>query len=152
MNSLHDLKRSDVWKTKLFDIPIKIVRWDGFQSSTCRNAPQNNWNYYCYLLESKIRKDLFESSWLEDKIMDWGITHDYYSPAFSVDIYWHGGVTWYQKFPNIPGYRMIEIGCDFQHLFDQERGFEYNLEEVFIECRRTAEELSKMFLINGQNN
>ena len=152
MHTIKDLNESTQWKATLHNVHCRIHRWLNSSHTRYPTEPKFNWNYYITLIERDIKPELWPAIWLEDRVADWGITHDYYSSPISSEIYWHGGVTWYQKFPSIPGRNVIEVGCDFAHLYDYERGCDYTLEEVFAECVRTAQEVSDFFLaVKPQN-
>jgi len=150
MNTISDLVESTNWKAQLHGIHCEIVRWPNPARKRYHDELEWNWNYYCLLLERETKPELWPAVWLEDKMVDWGITHDYYAAPFSAEIDWHGGVTFYQKYPNIEGRRMVKIGCDYAHLCDYERGYDYTLEEVFADCLNTAKQLSEIFLLENK--
>lgn len=71
-------------------------------------------------------------------------------PEFS----WHGGATFaeiHQHVDKFTGeyYNVLEVGCDYAHLFDRERGYPYNLDIVKVNAMRVIEELHAQF---PQNN
>jgi len=83
--------------------------------------PSGNWNCYLYFRESACVN--FRSIWLPDKRVRIApdcperITHDYYGCPLA-DIDFHGGITYYRKSGYSRGHRSVEVGCDYQHLYD----------------------------------
>lgn len=116
--------------------------------------PLNNgkgcWNYYVYLHERKLTN--FSDFWLNPTIKEFsagGTKYLYYdydsSPLSSID--WHGGVTFWEGHNLlIPGQRTIQIGCDYSHLFDAERGYDYELSDVLSDCLRTIEQIHPLLI------
>lgn len=133
-----------VWYLDHRDIRIKIVSWRHKDPSGYfrQRSPSGNWNYYVYLPEHRCPN--FGALWLEDEVKSvtpnsrgW-ITHDYYgSPLGDVDM--HGGITFYAKHGYTFGFRVVEIGCDYSHLFDDGRS--YTVEGVAAEALATVEDL-----------
>jgi len=81
------------------------------------------WCWYLYLVEAQMSKQLFRTLWLPPEQQTWGINYDYYDCELINQIDFHGDCTYYKKlggFDNIP--RIIEVGCDYNHLRDTERG------------------------------
>jgi hypothetical protein len=141
IKELPKLSHSDIWKGSYKGLDFKIQRWSNKYKDS--HSFEYNWNYYIYFREATTKD--FELNWLEDKVVTWGITHDYYNtPIAQGD--WHGGVTFYQKHVNIPSRRVVEFGCDFMHLWDMERGMEYSLDEVFRECLETIDSLEHLII------
>lgn len=125
---------------------FKIARW-GLERGEflAMNDGRCCWNYYVYLHELALSN--FNDFWLEPEVKEFSVvgtkyvSYDYYSsPLSHVD--WHGGVTFWEGHNLlIPGQRAIEIGCDYSHIFDQERGYDYELAEVLSDCLRTIKQI-----------
>lgn len=144
----------DVWTSNLDDkLFIEIVHWgvdredSNFQSL---NYGKGCWNYYITLFEHDLPPELFKALWLEDEKIRFcpespeRITHDYMRASFN-NVNWHGGVTYYNKLGQVEGHRGVKIGCDYSHLFDAERGYDYNLEEVIADALETAKQLKELY-------
>ena len=149
-----DLNKS--WTFKHKGLYCKISHWgveraNNFESL---NDGKGIWNYYVTLPEH-ILGDKFAAVWLEDKKIQFSvnsperITHDYYGHPFS-EVDWHGGITYYAKHGQLEGHRSVELGCDYSHLYDMERGYDYTLDDVYADCCRTAEELAAIYLTKEQ--
>jgi len=141
-----ELEVSEIWKGTHKRLAFHIQRWWTCDYSFSDRSDMKHvpiWNYYVYIPE-QLALD-FPSLWLEDQLKDWGITHDYYKPAFN-EADWHGGVTYYKKYDNIPGRRVVEIGCDFNHLYDQDRREHYTIESVARECFTTINQLQSLLI------
>lgn len=125
---------------------FEIARW-GLERGEfpAMNNGHGCWNYYVYLHERALSN--FNDFWLEPEVKEFSIggtkyiSYDYYSsPLNNID--WHGGITFWEGHNLlIPGQRAIQIGCDYSHLFDQERGYDYELTDVLSDCLRTIEQI-----------
>ncbi len=129
-------KMQDVWRGTYREIGYKVSLHGKGEEHTL--AGEGTWCFYIYLVEKNMVN--FPAIWLEDKIYKWKpeaygyISHDYYcEPLNSLEF--HGGITFYQKHGHTEGYRYVELGCDYNHLWDQERGFGYNIEEVLLDVK-----------------
>lgn len=122
--SLHDQR---VWLGQHRGIGFKIVSWA--LAGTENHWPSGAWNFYLYLPENKCHN--FEALWLPDKIYRWKpeadgrIQHDYYE-SLVVKIDLHGGITYYDKHGHTEGFRCVEVGCDYQHLYDEGHTYDEN--------------------------
>jgi hypothetical protein len=146
---LPPLRRKDVWNFDLDrKIFVEIVHWGvdcGDASTKPRNNGKGTWNYYITLWERHLPPDIFKSIWLENMETNWGsVTHDYDCASFS-QVNWHGGTTFYDKLGQVEGHRGVKIGCDYEHPFDAERGFDYSLEDVALEALETATQLKALY-------
>lgn len=113
------------------------------------NDGKGIWCYYVIIPESSIPEH-FQPLWLEPRLVKLSdesrgfVTYNYEDlPPAKVD--WHGGVTFYAKHGELPGHRSIELGCDFNHLFDYEAGLSYNLETVAIKALKTLNQIANLY-------
>jgi hypothetical protein len=128
------------------NIAFEIARWGvERESHAALNHGRGCWNYYIYLRERQLEN--FNDFWLEPEVKEFSpggtkyVSYDYYSSPFS-NISWHGGVTfWEGGNLLLPGYRYIKLGCDYSHLYDAERGYGYELSEVYEDLLQTIDEL-----------
>jgi hypothetical protein len=144
--TITDLSTKHTYTGEHLGLTFEIARW-GVERG--KFPPMNNgkgcWNYYVYLHERKLAN--FNDFWLEPEVKEFSpggakyVRYDYYfSPLSSVD--WHGGVTFWEGHNLLlPGQRAIQIGCDYSHLFDQERGYDYELTDVLSDCLHTIEQI-----------
>lgn len=79
------------------------------------------WTYYVYIHEDLVQD--FDSLWLPPKLSEiregrkpW-LSYAY-EDTWVANLPWHGGVTFYSKHGELPGYRCVEFGCDYAHLWD----------------------------------
>lgn len=106
--------------------------------------PLDKWTHYLWLrLDDQLPKEKADSFWLkprEERFRPNGrpwITYDYYdSPVGKIEF--HGGCTWFSKesTEDEPS-RVIKIGCDYQHIWDEGRhhtvGYIYEQVQVSID-------------------
>jgi hypothetical protein len=144
----------DVWNLNLESkVFIEIVHW-GIDREHESFRPLNNdkgvWNYYITLWESLMPEGSFEPLWLEDKQTKFSeqgkehITHDYMQQPFA-DVDWHGGITFYKKEGQIKGHRGIKLGCDYCHIWDAERGYNYTIDDVVSDALHTAKQIKELY-------
>ncbi len=100
------------------------------------------WCSYLYLYERWIPKAVFESIWLPHRVVKMApesygfVTYDYEgSPLGAIEM--HGGITYYRKHGEVEGHRCVQIGCDYNHLWDQD--IDYQIEEVAHEAVESAD-------------
>ena len=64
---------------------------------------------------------LFDSLWLPPQEKSWGITYKYEACDLIDEIEFHCGCSYYEKHGGFDGFpRTVEVGCDYQHLYDIE--------------------------------
>lgn len=134
--------------------PEKNTRWsgqfNGVQFEIQNFNPYNSkdfWTFYLYISIDKIPKENNpESFWLPPEKDDRGhIRYDYYKHQILGEIEWHCGMTFYSKeagFDESP--RIIKVGCDFQHYWDE--GRDYDLEDVYAEAVEAAKSFRRLVL------
>jgi hypothetical protein len=63
------------------------------------------------------------------------------SPLGNVEM--HGGITFYARHIADNGDRLVEIGCDYNHSWDD--GRDYKIEHVIMEARATVDDVINRF-------
>lgn len=133
-------ERQDCYRGSYRGIGYKILR----HAIGMAHTPESKgiWNYYVYIPEKK--SPIFASLWLpSEKRKDFNfVTHDYYAAFGQVNF--HGGITFYAKHGEVEGHRVVEVGCDYNHYWDQERGYSASLEEVTQDCLATIDHLFEL--------
>lgn len=111
--------------------------------------PFGCWCFYLFLHEPVCPN--FEQLWLPDVVRPslsgkgrGHVLNDYDVDPF-MQIEMHGGITWYEKHGYTPGFRSVEIGCDFQHADDI--GRQYTLDEVLKAACRAVDSCYELGLI-----
>lgn len=131
------LKKQTGWRGTHKGVPFEVMNW-GFDGSSINDK----WNYYLYLLERNCVD--FEKLWLPGTVVQFSesspkrVTYDYY-PAFGA-VEMHGGITYYEKQGELV-HRVVKIGCDFAHLYDEFAG--WDLESVVDDMRVAIDSLYK---------
>lgn len=137
---------STVWQGDHLGFHYKISHW-GLENIHL-NEGKGVWNYYVFLYESRIPD--FQSLWLEPELIKITpestgyVTYKYYDLA-PAQLSWHGGVTYYAKHGELVGYRSIELGCDYSHLWDHENDFATTLDDVLYDVEQTCKELNVLY-------
>lgn len=134
------LSKSKVWHGRHRDVGFKISLSGEGEDSFMDGL--GTWCFYVFIAEDAAAN--FPALWLADEIHRWKpeakgrITHDYCS--ITGDMEFHGGCTFYQKHGHTDGYRYVEMGCDYAHLWDRERGG-YVLEEILYDAKKCIDSL-----------
>ncbi len=104
------------------------------------------WCYYVIINEEMVG-EAFAEFWLPPQLVEgFGgnktrISYDYLSASF-VQVDWHCGVTYYEKYGGIDGERRyVKIGCDFAHYWDE--GHQYDFSYVQHEAEETIYQLKQ---------
>jgi hypothetical protein len=143
-------EHQDVWRGSYRNVPYKIAHWGKTHGYT--PGGDGIWNYYVYINESAAVD--FPKLWLPDQLKRFTevsperVSHDYYGEGFPfIDM--HGGITFYAKHGHSEGHRCVEVGCDYSHLWDHERGGGYCVEDIFYDVRRTIDQLYADGIVKG---
>jgi len=127
-------------------LSFEIARWGvERESHEALNNGKGCWNYYIYLSERSVEN--FKDFWIEPEVKEFSIggtkylSYDYYNSPLS-NIFWHGGVTfWEGGNPQLLGQRYIKVGCDYSHAWDADRGYDYELSDIYAEVMQTIDEM-----------
>jgi hypothetical protein len=108
------------------------------------NHPDENYKFTYYIsldLERFQDKEFADSLWLTATETGIGKQKRYkYSDIdFFNEIHFHGGITWYSKLFSLNDDRIIKIGCDYNHSFDQWNF--YDLDDVLNDVRKTIDDI-----------
>lgn len=150
------LDKKTVWKFQYKNLWAEIAHWGIERQHNFKplNDGKGCWNYYVYVPEHLIEdKELFRKLWLPEKLTKFTpesserVSYDYYEcPLANID--WHGGITYYSKEGfDIDGHRVVKGGCDYSHLWDSERGYDYTLEEVIQDAKNTIDDIVLQFKV-----
>lgn len=124
-------------------------------------SPKGTWCYYIYItsetFENPEHFSLFNK---EPEIVEvYGGTRERYNYMDVPDCGFHGGITWYdrQHYLDRNGNKQIllEIGCDYAHIWDREGGYWQGLDDVREDATRLIEKIIKLYpvkLINEATN
>jgi len=97
--------------------------------------------YYIYLPIDKLKdRELAERLWI--KAEPFGLEKmacNYLDNEFLRSLNFHCGITFYRKLYADNDTRIIEIGCDYNHYWDKEQG--YNLNDVLSDVKSTIDDL-----------
>jgi len=132
------MKKNTTWKDRYRGIDFSVSNWQLESTGDC-------WAYYIFLVLDQLPEDVRERFWLEPEPTEWKsmpIRYDYYSEPLISELDWHGGCTWYSKEGFEGNRRVVKIGCDYQHYWDE--GRHYNLDFVADEARHTIDTLHEL--------
>lgn len=112
------------------------------------------WCYYLHLLENMFqRAEDFALFNREPEVTEYaGSKREHYDYYSIPDLEFHGGVTFYSKdgFMDRDGNRFtaLKIGCDYNHLWDEESGYWQGMEDVARDAMRSIDLLVDQFPMN----
>jgi len=143
----------EVFSDTYLNINYEIVKRPPYQDLTYLfNNDEYLWSHYIYInIDQQIpNKELADSFWLKPEMNNgysksW-VVYNYF--VYPIDqLIFHGGCTHYSKISNIDAlYRVVKIGCDYQHLWDKDRY--YNLDYIINQCKYTIDSLWQLTPIN----
>lgn len=113
------------WSVLYRNVSGEIVCWCNPES-----AAPDIWNFYIFLREDKCVN--FHDLWLPDNKYQFSpespvrYTNDYYGNKRLSSIEFHGGITYYEKAVHTEP-RTIKVGCDYNHLYDDETSWSLSL-------------------------
>lgn len=121
-----------------------IKKWD-----IIKLGHNKTWTHYIYInIDDQIaEKDIAEKFWLEPIKNERSkrVTYNYWDSIIDL-LKFHGGCTWYSKESGPDEEkRIVKIGCDYQHLWDE--GKDYDVDYVKIQCELTIDSLLKVCTI-----
>ena len=99
-------------------------------------------NYYIYLREPMVPR--FEEIWLPGELKRWSdksperVSHNYFGCRRIANVEMHGGITFYAKHGHTVGHRCVEIGCDYNHLYDDQR--DWTIQDLFFDACATIDD------------
>lgn len=112
------LNHKDIWTFVYRGISIEIVHW-GINEEYC---PKGKWNLYLYINPNNIGDKQLRKIFLPKlRKVNWGgknnKIYDIYSCDLANNLDLHGGVT-YLNVENVNGRKILKVGCDYSHLYD----------------------------------
>ena len=135
------------WQCRVHDLFVRVSLHAVGEAHTPQG--QGIYCYYIYTYESVVGQEKFKELWLEDEVFKYRpdaegrITHDYYSLPILKEVDFHGGATFYAKNGHTEGYRSVEIGCDYNHGWNQDNPPSF--ERVCRDALQTAEQVAQYF-------
>lgn len=134
-------KETEVWYGEHLGVRFEINHWVSPPNVIEPNERQH-WTYYLIIELDKIPEENNPESYWIKPIKDERFsmtTYAYYKHDVIPNLDWHGGISWYSKEAGIDDTpRVIKIGCDYSHLWDE--GMIYDLDLVKAEVRCSIEE------------
>lgn len=123
------LKHKDVWSTKYKDVTILIEH-----HGVSEHEPHGIWCYYLVFrldcIDFPDQPDNFEPYGYWDNWLNrWFMQH------FDSDVGFHGGITYSEK----QGDNLVKVGCDYNHLFDQDMKEDYNQTILLSDAKDTVD-------------
>lgn len=99
------------------------------------------WTFYIYVAIDRLPDEFKKKFWLRGKKDERGRVHYAYSRSGVItSLEWHCGATWYSKESGIDGSpRVVKIGCDYQHLYDDEHS--YNEKRLLMDVKACIDSL-----------
>ncbi len=144
VESLPAINNRSVWYGVYRGVRFEINRFTYSETDT-----EYKWTHYIILnIDEQLRHEMAEKFWLEPEYRKMSeesrerLHYDYYKSPVG-DIEFHGGCTFYSKETKIDDkIRVVKIGCDYQHLWDE--GKHYDLNYVYTEVKQSIDSLWKI--------
>ena len=123
-NETPKIKEKKVFSFVYRGISVEINNW---KEENSYDGKTNHWTYYLFLNLSRFTDEkLARKLWIQakaqnpksEKPCERRKYHGYSKISFLNSIDFHGGITYYSKLYSHYGEKMIQIGCDYDHLYD----------------------------------
>lgn len=138
-NLLSEIREKKVWSGQYDGIAFEINNWQEIWRQ------KQSWTYYLYIYLNRIPEQFNpESFWLIDKATDYNsITHDYFGHPIISQIDFHCGITYYEKKQGLKkDERIIKIGCDYSHYWDE--GKEYIFDGILMDVENSIKDFKRL--------
>ena len=130
------IKHVDEWGDNYRGIQFRIKHWAVGESY----RPLGIWNYYIWIPLQMIPENRHDEFLATPKKDDKGrISYKYYDKPLICELDWHCGITYYQKHGTDGAPIVVELGCDYSHLHDQD--VEYRLDSILFDAKNTIDKL-----------
>jgi len=135
------MEKSEIYRDQYRDVDFSISKFKAFSHS----LNSASWAHYIHLnLDKQIKdKSIADKLWLTPEYDDKNrVSYSYYSSIIA-EIEFHGGCTWYSK-ESSPDEkdRIIKIGCDYQHSWDE--GKFYDVQYIERQAKESIDTLLKI--------
>lgn len=114
------------------------------------NDGRGMWNYYVTIVEDQLSPEDWAKVWLP-VTSKWKRSSGHEDPSYNEyssilsDGDFHGGITFYEKRAQVDGTRRsVKVGCDYGHIWDEDVGYNYDLEYVHRDALNTCAKLAKI--------
>lgn len=148
---MNELDHGEYWHGTYKGVGFKIVKWP-LKHRPDLFGHEFVWNYYIYLNLDKINEADAKKLWIRayaNKYSHGRKMYRYYDCKPLTDIEMQGGITWYKKSYGLQDEKIIEIGCDYNHAWNDR---EYQLEEIYEDLKQSIESVLVRFPeLNNEN-
>lgn len=145
------LRHKDVWIGGYRGVSFEIVRWNRNEDQMRTLGHESFWNYYIIIPEPMVEEEDRPQVFLDLGEADkYGFRHYDYMRGPLSDIYWHGGITFYERHLTqgvSPAF--VKAGCDYQHLWDE--GMRYNEDIVLVDVKHTIDDLHEALSLKSRD-
>lgn len=137
----NELRHKDVWSGEYKGVGFEICRWSYKDTiGLGGDSERNVWNSYIYLPIDAFDESLHDILWQKPHFTKYGTLLYSYNDDFFNAIDFHGGITYYDKVMGLDGGRkVIKIGCDYNHAWDQDMYF--TQDGVCVDIKRSVDSL-----------
>ena len=147
---MSDLRHGETWRGTHMDVAFEISH-----HGVSDYQPQGVWCYYLIVSESQLSLKDFGKLWLEPTA-HYDRSNGSKTPMYPAgswfgaqslldEVGFHGGITFYEKNQPVDGeQRWVKVGCDYNHLWDQEKLGAYNAEWLEMDARKSIARLTDL--------
>lgn len=145
------LNANSRWRSVYKDISIELS-FHGYIPPKDREPSmfgygEGTWCYYLILDQRMFYPKDWKKLFFTPKKTEYGLDYNYYRFP---DVDFHGGITFYETdkhYDHKTGkyYSTVKAGCDYNHLWDSERGYPDSYNSVLFDAKRSARLLREKF-------
>jgi hypothetical protein len=120
-------------------ISFELVQWKDSERDEEFHS-----NYYIYINEKQVPREHFAKIISHEVYIFNAKVHGYRGTEFLMSLSWHGDMTFYDLLGGKDGIScVVKAGCDYSHLADMERGFDYKMEDLLEDVCNTIDDLGE---------
>lgn len=138
MSEIEYSSEGQYWHGTYKGVGFKVQSWHR------KGSTNQTWNYYLYISLDKLKPDNAKSLWLRGRVHKHSYGKKYYQEyknEILQKLDFHGGMTWYGKSYSVHDKKIVEVGCDYNHLMDE--GREYDLRDIEYDLKHSVDTLLK---------
>lgn len=130
------------WRENLKGVGLLLSHHSAFSAEEGPTGTERPGTWAYYLL---VREQMYPDQWSEFSCMRDENGFEHSGPAFD-RVEFHGGISWSSSEPYFDRRTMrewggVKVGCDYSHIWDEERGYPDTYDSVLLNAKRSAEQL-----------
>lgn len=134
----HKLRHSDKYAGNYKGVAFEIARHNGGGT----DDPHPCWCFYLFIHEDSVPAEHADKIFLPLVTEKYGPQYNYMGDGLILNKLdgWNGGITYYDV-EQWRGKRCVRVGCDYDHLWDHENRWPYDVSRLLYDTHKTIDSL-----------